>query len=133
MEDHAAHDGRTRTPRFSRLAHRLTDFTGSGLAVALVVVAFVVWLGLGVATGYPRWWELVVTTGMPFLTLLMLVVIQHTQNHDDRATQLKLDELIRASEQATNRMMTVEDASGEDLDRIRADFRGRSQSAALGE
>ena len=133
MEDHAAHDGRTRTPPFSRLAHRLTDFTGSGKAVVLVVGTFAAWMVLGVATDYPRWWELIVTTGMPFLTLLMLVVIQHTQNHDDRATQLKLDELIRASGQATNRMMTVEDASGDDLDRIRDDFRGRSQSAGLSE
>lgn len=87
------------------------------------------WVGIGVATDYPRWWELTLTAGVPFLTLIMLVVIQHTQNHDNRATQLKLDELIRANQQATNRMMTVEDASREDLDKIRDDFRGQSESA----
>ena len=55
------------------------------------------WLVLGGLTDYPRWWELLVTAGVPFLTLLMVVLLQHTQNHDDRATQLKLDELIRAT------------------------------------
>ena len=60
------------------------------------------------------------------MTLLMIVLLQHTQNHDSRATQLKLDELIRVSEGATNRMMTVEDASANDLDRIQDDFRDQS-------
>ena len=77
----------------------------------------------------PGWWELCATALVPFLTLLMLVMIQHTQNHDDRATQLKLDELIRASTGATNRMMTVEDASPDDLDKIRDDFREAADSA----
>lgn len=68
--------------------------------------------------------------GVPFLTLLMVVLIQHTQNHDDRATQLKLDELIRATRHATNRMMTVEDASRADLDRIHDNFQSQAESAA---
>ena len=74
------------------------------------------WTLVGWATAFPRWWELVATAGVPFLTLLMVVLLQHTQNHDARATQLKLDELIRASGNASDRMMTVEKASPEDLD-----------------
>ena len=83
---------------------------------------------LGAITDFPRWWELLATSGVPFLTLLMLVLIQHTQNHDDRATQLKLDELIRATHSATNRMMTVEDASRADLDRIHDNFQSQAES-----
>jgi low affinity Fe/Cu permease len=64
-----------------------------------------------------------VTAGVPFITLLLLVFLQHTQEHDNRATQLKLDELIRASTRASNSMMTVEDASHEDLERIQTEFR----------
>jgi low affinity Fe/Cu permease len=128
-EDHAAYDERSRSPKFRSVAERLTAITGSGTAAAGVAGAFVVWFVVGVATGYPRWWELCATAGLPFLTLVMLVMIQHTQNHDDRATQLKLDELIRASTGATNRMMTVEDASPDDLDKIRGDFREAADSA----
>jgi low affinity Fe/Cu permease len=67
-----------------------------------------------------------VTAGIPFLTLLMLVFLQHRQEHNDRAIQLKLDELIRASSRASNSKMTVEDASREDLDRIQNEFRDQS-------
>jgi low affinity Fe/Cu permease len=45
------------------------------------------------------------------------------------ATQLKLDQLIRATHTATNRMMTVEDASRAHLDRIHDDFRAQAESA----
>jgi low affinity Fe/Cu permease len=64
----------------------------------------------------------VMTVGVPAVSLLLLVVVQHTQSHANRATHLKLDELIRATDQAANAMMVVEDASSVDLDRIKADF-----------
>jgi hypothetical protein len=54
-----------------------------------------------------------------------------TQNHDARATQLKLDELIRVTEGATNRMMTVEDASPDDLDHIQDDFREEARGPVV--
>ncbi len=99
----------------------------------MVVGGAAVWLGLGALTHFPRWWELLATAGVPFLTLFMVVIIQHTQNHDDRATHLKLDELIRATGGATNRMMTVEEASAKDLDRIRQDFRDDAEAASAPE
>jgi low affinity Fe/Cu permease len=104
----------------------LSQLAGSSGAAAAVAGSGAVWLAIGASAGFPRWWELVVTIGLPIITLLMVVLLQHTQNHDSRATQLKLDELIRVNEGATNRMMTVEDASPSDLDRIQDDFRGRS-------
>ena len=62
------------------------------------------------------------TVGLSFGTLLMLILIQHTQDHDDQAVQLKLDELIRATAGASNQMMRLEDASQQDLERIRRAF-----------
>jgi low affinity Fe/Cu permease len=115
---------------FRRLARGLTVRTGSATAAVLVVCGGFAWLALGVFTGFPRWWELLVTAGVPLLTFLMVVLLQHTQNHNAQAIQLKLDELIRATQGATNRMMTVEDASPEDLDRIRDDFRTQAESAS---
>lgn len=109
---------------------RIRSATGSAAAAGIVVGVAVVWLAVGVLTDYPRWWELLVTAGLPFVTLLMVVLLQHTQNHDDRATQLKLDELIRANLAATNQMMTVEEASPAHLDRIHDDFQTQAASAA---
>ena len=127
-DDHAAHAVRRDATPFRRMARRFTAAMGSALGATLVVVAAAAWLGVGIANGFPRWWELVASCGVPFLTLLMVVLVQHTQNHDDRATQLKLDELIRATGGATNRMMTVEDARAEDLDRIHDEFQTQAES-----
>ena len=129
QDGHVAHESRSGSGLFRRLAKGLTARTGSATAAVLVVCGAAAWLALGVISGFPRWWELLVTGGVPLLTFLMVVLLQHTQNHDALATQLKLDELIRATHGATNRMMTVEEASPKDLDRIQADFRSQSESA----
>ncbi len=123
---HAAAGRSDRRP-FSHWAHVLTEWTGTGWAAATIMGAFVVWMVVGALSGFARWWELSATVGLPFLTLLMLALVQHTQNHNALAIQLKLDELIRASGPASNQMMTVEHSSREDLERIQADFRSQSE------
>jgi low affinity Fe/Cu permease len=47
----------------------------------------------------------------------MVFVIQNTQNRDAKATQVKLDELIRSVENARNRFIGVEEEDEEQLDR----------------
>lgn len=123
---HAAAGRSARRP-FSHFAHVLTEWSGTGWAAVTIAVAFVVWMVVGAASGFARWWELGATVGLPFLTLLMLALIQHTQNHNALANQLKLDELIRVSARASKQMMTVEHSSREDLERIQADFRDQSE------
>jgi low affinity Fe/Cu permease len=121
--EHVAADIDGRPRRFTRLAQRITIWSGSAAAALVVFLSLLIWVVVGVTTGLPRWWEVTAAVGLPFVTLLMLVLIQHTQNHDDQAVQLKLDELIRASGEASNRMMVVEESSQEDLNRVRDAFK----------
>jgi low affinity Fe/Cu permease len=101
----------------------MVRFTGSGWAAALTVFAVGVWILVGWALDFSRGWELAVTAGLPMLTLLLLVVVQHTQNHDNLAMQLKLDELIRAHERTEDEMMRVEDASYDHLENVEREFK----------
>jgi low affinity Fe/Cu permease len=39
-------------------------------------------------------WQLIINTGTPIVTFLMVFLIQNTQNRDARAINLKLNELI---------------------------------------
>ena len=94
--------------------------SGSPWSVAAVAAGLAVWLAAGWALGFPRSWELVATAGLPVLTLVLLIVVQHTQNHDDRAIQLKLDEVIRALDRASDSMIRVDEGSWEDLEHVRA-------------
>jgi low affinity Fe/Cu permease len=119
---HVAVD-RERQPRlFTRAAQQITIWAGSPAAALEAVVALLAWVALGIFVGFPHWWEVAATAGLSFVTLLMLIVIQHTQNHDDQAVQLKLDELIRANPNAANEMMRLEDTSHIDMERIRQSF-----------
>ncbi len=120
--DHVAGNLDRQPRRFTRAAQRITLWAGSAMAAVEVVVALLVWVVIGFVTQFSRWWEVAATVGLSFVTLLMLILIQHTQNHDDQAVQLKLDELIRATTGASNQMMRLEDASQDDLERIRQAF-----------
>ena len=111
--------------RWSRFAHAGTDFAGSlGALVALGVLA-TAWLVWGIVTGFPRAWELAVTTGLPWLTVVLLVVLQHAQNRQARASHLKLDELLCSLEEPDSRIVRAEDKSDAELHALSHEVRGR--------
>ena len=118
------------SPRpFTRTSRRLTRWLGSLRWVLTLGLVVLLWLAVGITFGFPRWWELIVTVGFPFLTLLVLAVIQHTQNHDSAAIELKLDELLLALDPASDAMVRIEEASEADLERLQAHFGERSRAA----
>jgi low affinity Fe/Cu permease len=51
---------------------------------------------------YSDSWQLVINTGTTIITFLMVFLIQNTQNRDNLALQVKLDELILATKAASN-------------------------------
>ena len=69
--------------------------------------------------GYSDTWQLVINTGTTIVTFLMVFLIQNTQNRDSEAVQLKLDELIRATQTAHTVMLDVEELSEEELDHLK--------------
>ena len=83
----------------------------------------VVWALTGPLFGYSDTWQLVINTSTTIVTFLMVFLIQHTQNRDTLALQLKLAELIIAMHGAENRLATVEDMDEDDLERLHEDYR----------
>ncbi len=130
MDDEGVQSAAEDHPRFAVAAKKLVRFTGSGWAMAATVSSVVCWAVAGLALEFSRAWELVMTAGVPILTLLFLIVVQHTQNHDNLAMQLKLDELIRALEGGQDGMIRVEEESAEHLERLERDFKSHVQDAA---
>jgi low affinity Fe/Cu permease len=59
--------------------------------------------------------------------MLMVFVIQNTQNRESSALQLKIDELLRAVRGAQNTFINLEELSEEDLNDL------KEKSAALAE
>jgi low affinity Fe/Cu permease len=52
--------------------------------------------------GYSDTWQLIINTATTILTFLAVFLIQHSQNRDNRAIQLKLDELLQSTKNARN-------------------------------
>ncbi len=98
-------------------ATKVSEALGSALAFLVAAVVIVVWAVTGPIFGFSDTWQLVINTGTTIITFLMVFVIQNTQNRDAKATQVKLDELIRSVENARNRFIGVEEEDEEQLDR----------------
>jgi low affinity Fe/Cu permease len=81
--------------------------------------------------GFSDTWQLVINTGTTIVTFLMVFLIQNTQNKDAEAMHIKLDELIRALDNAQNALLNLEDLEEKDLDRIRGDYLKLAESARL--
>jgi len=55
------------------------------------------------------------------VTLLLLPLLQASQNRDGAAMQAKLDELIKVNEEARNALIGLENQSEEEIERMRRD------------
>src|SRR3954463_15410800 len=103
---------------FHRLAAAVARATGSAWAFIAALFVIVMWAVMGPAYRYSDTWQLVINTGTTIVTFLMVFLIQNTQNRDTRAMQLKLDELIRAVKGARNKLVSLEEMTDEELDKL---------------
>src|SRR6266571_2180204 len=88
---------------FTRMAKWSAWTSGRPMAFILAVAVVLVWLTTGPMFDFSDTWQLVINTGTTIVTFLMVFLIQNSQNRDAAAIQLKLDELIRANQNARNR------------------------------
>ena len=102
---------------FRRVATTVSNATGSAFAFTVAMLIILTWALTGPVFGFSDTWQLVINTGTTIVTFLMVFLIQNTQNRDAKATQLKLDELIRAVADARNEFIDAEEEPEEQIDR----------------
>ena len=107
---------------FSEIARLTANALGSPWAFALACLTVLVWAAAGPFFNYSETWQLYINTGTTIATFLVVFLIQNTQNRDAKAIHLKLDELIRATHAARNRLINLEDCTDEDLKEIQSEF-----------
>ena len=86
--------------------------------VATLIVA---WVCLGLALGWPTEWFVLSNMMGTSATLLLLLLMPHSQNRDMHALQAKVDELIRSSETAANDWIGSEKCEAHELAQMVAD------------
>jgi low affinity Fe/Cu permease len=108
--------------RFTQFAKSTSRITGRPVAFVVAVGVILAWGISGPLFGFSDTWQLVINTGTTIVTFLMVFLIQNTQNRDAEAVQVKLDELIRATEGAHNALLNLEELDDQELDRIRGKY-----------
>ena len=108
--------------KFRIISRTISSYVGTPEAFALAIVGIVIWGCMGPWFHYSDTWQLVVNTTTTIITFLMVFVIQNSQNRDARAIHLKLDELIRAIDQARNTLIDLENLSESELDSLHTEF-----------
>jgi len=103
---------------FVLFANRAAYAVGHPLAFAIALGIVMVWALTGPLFGFSDTWQLIINTGTTIITFLMVFVIQNTQNRDNHALQLKVDELIRATRGAHNVVLDLEELSEGELEVI---------------
>lgn len=115
---------------WNRIAHTVTHHAGSKHAFGIVCLLTIVWIGVGLTAGPSRAWELTITCGVPILTLLMVITLQHTQNRDTQSLQVKLNELLLALEEPDEQIIKAGRLGDEELDDLEQRHLGAAEAAA---
>ena len=109
----------TRKHGFASMAQNTAKLAGSSSAFAAICLITFVWLVTGPIFHWSDTWQLVINTVTNIVSMLMVFIIQNTQNRESSALQLKLDELLRAVQGAHNTFINLEELSEEDLDDLK--------------
>lgn len=114
---------------YTRFAKAASHFCGRPRVFALAVAVIAVWIVTGPVFGFSDTWQLVINTGTTIITFLMVFLIQNTQNRDTEAIQVKLDELIRATQGAHNALLDLEELDEETLNAFRTKYEALASAA----
>src|SRR5512141_1877934 len=94
-----------------RLAQAITRFSGSTTAFGIAVCLVLGWAVGGPVFHFSDTWQLVMNTTSSIATFLMVFLIQRAQNKDSMAIHVKLNEIIKAVEGASNHVVSAEGLS----------------------
>ena len=105
---------------FTWFASKISFVSGQPLAFVVAVGTIIVWGVTGPVFAFSDTWQLVINTGTTIVTFLMVFLIQNSTNRDAAAMQAKLDELLRAVDQARGEFIGIEHLSEKQVEEVRS-------------
>jgi low affinity Fe/Cu permease len=122
---------------FRKFAEKTSEVSGSSWTFAGFLLAIMLWFVVGFFMHYSEQWQSLFDNSTNIIFLLLLLLMQNTQNRDSKVIHLKLNELLRAVEGARTGLVHLENLSDADLERLVGEFeslhKGRREASAHGE
>lgn len=112
---------------FDKLARRVSEAAGKPYAFFTAAALIVAWAATGPLLGFSDTWQLYANTFTTLITFLMVFLIQSSQNHDTKAIQIKLNEIICAIEEADNRLIGLENDDEQTVEAARLGLQERKR------
>ena len=106
----------------SLIAKWISNKSAQPIACFLAFALILIWGMCGPLNHFDNAWQLSIDTTASIIAIIMLFIIQNSQNRHTIAIQLKLDEIIRATKGAHNEMMDIEKLTDEDLAKIQKKY-----------
>jgi low affinity Fe/Cu permease len=119
--------GHDRSAWFDRFASSCARLAGHAGVFVTAFAVVLLWAISGPVFGFSNTWQLVINTATTVLTFLMVFVIQNTLNRDSMALHVKLDELLRVSNEARNALIGAEQLPEKEIQELE---RSEEQEAA---
>ncbi len=117
---------------YAHFTKSFAKLTGKSITFVLAIIMIIVWLLSGPYFDFSNTWQLVINTTTTIITFIMVFVIQNTQNRDTEAMQVKLDELIRATQGAHNALLDLEELEEDEIDIFREQYEVLAREARAG-
>jgi low affinity Fe/Cu permease len=115
---------------FSRFSKFISFLAGHPLMFGTAVAFVILWALSGPFFHYSNSWQLAINTSTTVVTFLMVFLIQHNQNKDSAAIQVKLNEIIKVMEGAENQLLNAEDKTLEELEELKKAYVEVARKAA---
>ena len=113
-------EARTRG-HLARIVAAVVTGAGSVVTAGIAFAGVVAWTIVGIVAGFTREWLDVLFAVSGAVTLIMVIFIQHTTARESRALMLKLDELLRVHNDASNRYIGAENTPLEKQEELEDD------------
>ena len=116
---------------FSKFSKYIANSSGHSSSFVIACSIVLIWGITGPLYSFSNTWQLAINSFTTIVTFLMVFLIQNTQNRENVALQIKLDELIRAHDGAHNILLDLEELTQEQLDSIREKYEILARKARI--
>lgn len=114
---------------FSKFSRYMAKVSGAPSAFIVACIFVIIWIITGPIFSFSVTWQLIINTATNIIALLMVFLIQNTQNRDGEAMQIKLDELIRANEGTHKVLLDLEELTQDQIDSIKKRYETLAREA----